>query len=162
MREGTSRQAILDKSQKAGKRLSETGAACYLIGLDIQDAFAANGYDLLTTVLGPLIELECTAESHLFRPATASSLSLIEEARQCGRGDLLDLAQLDPAKLEFEKYQDGLYFKSELRDVGGVAALYYTDEFQFVPNPFSSNNIEPIYRRFPRQLTPFALPSTRD
>jgi hypothetical protein len=154
--EGTLRDSIEKKNAKAKERLLASGAGCYLVGLAIDDALASRGDELLTTLFGPPVVCEGRLGGRTFRPVPASRRSRVDEARHRGRGALLDLAQFDPNKNNLYGQPEAVYFDPASAAVGGVLALYYTDALQFIPNPFSSNDIERVCLRFPAQLTPFS------
>ncbi len=159
--EGWFRHDIERKSRKAAERLAR-GGDCYLVGLAIDEAISSMGHHLQTTVLGPLI-CECIEppDRHRnYRPVPLSAMAMYEQARQRGRGELLDVASFDPAMHELHGHQSGLYLDPVCESVAGVAAIYYTEELQFVPNAFSVTAIEPVVTRFPGQLEPAPISST--
>lgn len=49
----------------------------------------------------------------------------------------------------------GLVFDERVREqADGLLGLYYTDDLQFLPNPFTANAIEAICSLFPATLEP--------
>lgn len=151
--DGTFRRSIECKASKATARLQSARACCYLIGLDIEDAFASTGRDIASTLLGPL---RCSAEKHSYRPVLLANQQRVADAEQQGRGDLLQLAHFDRTEQNLHGTDAGLYFEPSFADVTAILALYYTNEVQFVPNPFSRTNIDPIRQLFPAKLTPIS------
>lgn len=132
------------------------GGDCYLVGLAIDEAISSTGRDLQTTLLGPLISgrIEPPDRHRTYRPVPLSAAAAYEQARQRGRGELLDLASFDPTMHALHGHQPGLYFDVACESVAGVAALYYTEELQFIPNAFSCTPIDPVLACFPRRLDP--------
>jgi hypothetical protein len=151
--DGTFRRPIEYKASKATARLQSARACCYLIGLDIEDAFASTGRDIASTLLGPLC---CSAEKHSYRPVLLAHQQKVADAEQQGRGDLLQLAHFDRTEQNLHGTDAGLYFEPGFADVTAILALYYTNAVQFVPNPFSRTNIDPLRQLFPAKLTPIS------
>lgn len=152
--EGAFRQSIENKASKASARLQATGAGCYLIGLDIEDAFASSGHDIVSAALGPLFCRGGSGTSYSYRPVAPANQSAIEDAERRGRADLLKLALFDRLEHNSHGTEAGLYFESSFVDVSAILGLYYTNAVTFVPNPFSRTNIEPICQLFPATLAP--------
>ena len=142
--EDTLRDSIQKKCTKAKARLERPGADIYLVGLAIDDASLSRGGDVRS--LG----------NRSFRRVPASRQSRFDEALQRGRAGLLEMASFDRTECGIGG-SEGLYFDPMSEHVGGVLAIYYTEQLQFVPNPFTSSDTERLCRRFPPQLSPFPV-----
>lgn len=147
------RHSIAEKGSKARERLGS--AAGYIVGVVVDNAFASDGHQLLTTLLGPGVCARLEDGSHKnYRRVPVEGRVLVEEARRCGRQDLLDLAMFDADKNEHDEHDPGLYFDLTFKHVSGVVALY-TKAIQFVANPFAVMDIARLRAVFPSNLTPF-------
>jgi hypothetical protein len=70
---------------------------------------------------------------------------------------LLSRMKFDPDEPANDR--EGLIFDEAVREhVDGIVALYYTGALQFVPNPFTTRSVEPLWRLFPETLEPFPVP----
>lgn len=154
--EGTIRRDILEKSSKAKERLDAARASCYVVGLVIDDAFASTGTDLMSSLYGSGISRSTSSGTYSYRPVPVDRQRAYDDAVRLRRQDLLDLARLDRDETNLHGFPEGLYFDAACADVCGVLALYYTEQVQYLPNPFSLRNIDPLCRLFPQILTPFA------
>ena len=155
--EGTLRHSIEKKNEKASERLAASSADVYLVGLAIDNAWLCRGRDLLTTLLGPMVQTDHSLGGGSYRPVPATRISRVERARQQGRTEWLDLACFDPSKNALCGFPEAVFLDPASEHVGGVLAIYHTEELQFVPNPFSLNSSERLRSRFPLQLTPFVV-----
>lgn len=145
------RDAIVRKSKKDPVR----HGSVHFVGLVVDEAFACHGHVLTNTFLGGLVASGggLTPMRH-FRPVPKHGVGMIEDARNRGRGELLDLMYFDSQ--EPSSAQDGLVFDAEVQaNVDGVFALYYTNLLQFIPNPFSRRNVDVIRTLLPKTLLPF-------
>jgi hypothetical protein len=80
---------------------------------------------------------------------------LLDAALKGGRSELLRLMEFD-RETPNGAGAAGLFFDKAIHEhVDGVLALYYTGDLQFVANPFSVRNIDPVCGLFPRRLDPF-------
>lgn len=145
---------------KSGKHPTSRGTL-HLVGLVVDEAYASDGVALARVLLGPLVFVEESSASgggRHHRGIPQAGQSLLQAAVKRGREDLLlNLAQLDPGQ---STPTQALFFEPTISErVDGILALYYTDELQLIPNPFSKQDIEPLCAAFPRQLKPFRVSS---
>ena len=144
---------------KSGKHPTSRGTL-HLVGLVVDEAYASDGFALARVLLGPLVFVDRSSASgggRHYRGIPHAGQSLLQAAVKRGREDLLNLAQLDPGQ---STPTQALFFEPTISErVDGILALYYTDELQFIPNPFSKQDIEPLCAAFPRQLKPFRVSS---
>jgi hypothetical protein len=150
LEQGNMRAAIKKKSEKAVQRLSAASADCYLIGVVSSSVPASLGCDLQDALLGPSI----SSGGQSFRSMPKELRPLFDQAMLAGRGPLLEEAALRIVEQSTDE-ESGLFFEADTAAVSGVLALYYTEQMQFVPNPFSSNEIRQLCKLFPSHLLPF-------
>ena len=147
-------QAIRRKAAIAGRY----PPGHHLIALVVDEVYAHSGHNLLTTVLGGLTY--SSAEERQYRTVPPQGQSLYRRSLAKGRKGWLDLAQFDAN--ETGGNWDVVFFDPAVSAAAdGVLALYYTDKLQFIPNPFSSRNIEPLLPLFPKTLQPFRAGPTK-
>jgi hypothetical protein len=149
------RHAVSEKCRKATKDPGRRGDA-HVVALVIDEAAALSGRVLLGSLLGHLIyeRLDRNKGGRSYRTVPKA---LFDEATRLGRADLLSSMQFDSDRLTSVGQQEGLFFdRSVCGDLDGVFALYYTDDLQFVPNPFACGDIALVRDLFSLNLQPFA------
>jgi hypothetical protein len=150
------RGAIHRKTKIAAEHPTRRGEH-HLIGLVIDEPFACTGRDLAAALLGGLVADfgDFRDRVRLFRPVPVEGRGLLDAARDRGRSELLSLMKFDrerPSRLG----EEGLFFdKAVYEHIDGVLALYYTDQLQFIANPFTARNVDPVCALFPLTLDPF-------
>jgi hypothetical protein len=153
--------SIQRKSAIAAKYPERRGAV-HLIGLVVDEAFACSGDVLASTLFGGLISYSGPSERcKIYRGVPESGRHLVMTARARGREDLLNRMQFDCD--EPVRGGNGLVFDEKVREhADGVLGLYCTDELQFLPNPFTTNAIEPLCSLFPDTVKPRLPGALRD